>query len=138
MMKIRHFIFALLTSCACAAPAIADPCEGPLPSKGARFFGVVRYIGDGDSLCLGPKDRPEQWIEVRLADFYAPELREPGGVLAKKALEKLVLGKTLVCQAGRRSYDRVIGSCTLDGRPVGDWLRRSGVPEGGRGRSHGQ
>jgi micrococcal nuclease len=101
--------------------------------KGTEFSGVVRYVGDGDGLCIGPKGRPDLWIELRLGDFYAPELHEPGGQDAKRGLERLVLGRALVCRAGRRSYDRVIGYCMLNGRPLGDLLRKQGGPEGGRG-----
>ncbi|MCW2387150.1 endonuclease YncB(thermonuclease family) [Sphingobium sp. B11D3B] len=135
-MKYR-FIGPLTAAfiCVCATPALADPCEGALPRKGTTFFGIVRYVGDGDGLCVGPAGRPDRWIEVRLADFYAPELREPGGADAKRRLERLVMGKMLVCRAGRRSYDRVVAACTMDGRPVGDILRRAGGTEGGRGRS---
>ncbi len=125
---------AAVFACFCATPAFADPCEGALPRKGTTFSGIVRYIGDGDGLCVGPAGRPDQWIEVRLADFYAPELREPGGAEAKRRLERLVMGNTLVCRAGRRSYDRVVAACTMDGQPVGDMLRRAGGTEGGRGR----
>lgn len=62
------------------APAVAraDPCEGRLPARaGETFSGVVRYIGDGDSLCVGPNTDPATWIEVRLSDFDAPELHSP-------------------------------------------------------------
>lgn len=123
-----------LLACAWASPALADPCEGALPRQGATFTGVVRYVGDGDGLCVGPAGQPERWIEIRLADFYAPELHERGGADAKRRLERAVIGKTLVCRAGRRSYDRVVAACTLAGRPLGDVLRRSGGTEGGRGR----
>lgn len=37
------------------------------------------YIADGDSLCVEVSPGPAGWVEVRLADFYAPELSEPGG-----------------------------------------------------------
>ncbi|MBT2188655.1 hypothetical protein [Sphingobium nicotianae] len=43
------------------------------------------------------------------------------------------MGRVLVCRAGRRSYDRVIGYCTVDRRPLGDLLRARGDVEGGRG-----
>lgn len=135
MKSWHHFTFAATCMLsAWASPALADPCEGALPAKGVNFSGVVRYVGDGDGLCIGPAGRPERWIEIRLADFYAPELREPGGGDAKHRLEGLVLGKTLVCRASRRSYDRVIAACTLGGRPLGYVLRRAGGVEGGRGR----
>jgi micrococcal nuclease len=41
-------ILTALIACAWASPALADPCEGTLPSKGTTFSGVVRYVGDGD------------------------------------------------------------------------------------------
>lgn len=55
-------------------PAYADPCKAPLPAQaGVQFSGTVRYVGDGDSLCVGRTADPNTWIEVRLADFNAPE-----------------------------------------------------------------
>ena len=121
-------------ACAWSAPALADPCEGALPAKGTTFAGIVRYVGDGDGLCVGPAGRADRWIEVRLADFYAPELHDAGGRVAKRRLERLVLSKPLVCRAVGRSYDRVVAACTLGGRPLGTLLRAAGVVEGGRGR----
>lgn len=94
---------------------------------------MVRYIGDGDGLCIGPVGAPGRWIEVRLGDYYAPELSEPGGRAAKQRLERLIMGRRIFCRAGRRSYDRVIGYCTLNGRGLGDLLRSIGGREGGRG-----
>jgi endonuclease YncB( thermonuclease family) len=114
--------------------ALADPCEGPLPNAGATFAGTVRYVGDGDGLCVGKGPDPRTWIEVRVADFYAPELSEPGGQAAKAALQRIALGKGTVCRAGRRSYDRVVATCTIGGRSVGELMRRSGLQPGGRGR----
>lgn len=112
--------------------ARADPCTGPLPARGTVFSGVVRYVGDGDSLCIGPKGKPDRWVEVRLADFNAPELNEPGGRRAKALLREVVMGQALVCKAGRHSYDRIVAACTLGGRGIGVELRRRGGTEGGR------
>lgn len=123
----------------CPAVAQADPCEGRLPSRaGETFSGRVRYIGDGDSLCVGRSADPATWIEVRLSDFDAPELNESGGRDARDRLSRLLHGRVLGCVAVRgRSgrvivYDRVIAACRLDGRGVGDLLRASGGREGGR------
>lgn len=123
---------AVVTSFSCATPASADPCEGVLPARGAVFSGVVRYVGDGDGLCIGPARRPDRWIEVRLADFDAPELNEPGGQRAKRLLASIVMGRSLTCRAGRRSYDRIVAHCRLDERPLGNLLRDRGGREGGR------
>jgi len=131
-MNRLHLVAAAgFLACAWSAPALADPCEGAL-GKGTTFAGVVRYVGDGDGLCVGPADRPDRWIEVRLADFYAPELHEGGGREAKRRLERLAIGKPLVCRAARQSYDRVVAACTLDRRPLGTLLRQAGGSEGGR------
>lgn len=125
-----------------AGAALADPCKaipdrGPLPnflSPGKIIAGPVVYVGDGDSLCVALGPDPMQWVEVRVADFYAPELQAPGGAEAKSQLERLVRSRRVECVAGRRSYDRVVARCTLAGRSVGDLMRAAGVKEGGNGR----
>tara|TARA_R110000751_G_scaffold168598_1_gene274536 strand:+ start:498 stop:869 length:372 start_codon:yes stop_codon:yes gene_type:complete len=107
-----------------AVPALADPCEGRLPSRpGVTFVGTVRYVGDGDGdgLCVGKTCDPNEWIEVRLADFNAPELIAPDGPAAKVVLERLALRREVVCTSERgrggrvRSFDRVIARCHIGG-----------------------
>src|SRR5690606_2502435 len=59
-----------------------DPDKGPMPTylgRGASFAGPIVYVGDGDSLCVGVGSGPQAWVEVRLADFYAPELKYASG-----------------------------------------------------------
>lgn len=116
-----------------ASAANADPCEARLPSPGETFSGTVRYIGDGDSLCVevGGASQGSTWVEVRLADFSAPELSETGGRDARETLRELVMGRRATCRAGRRSYDRVVAHCTVGGTGIGALLRRAGVREGG-------
>lgn len=125
---------------ALAVPAIAhaDPCEGDLPDRaGQAFSGSVRYVGDGDGLCVGASVNPSTWIEVRLADFDAPELNASGGRAARDRLRRLVMGRQLDCVAthGRNGpvivYDRVIATCRLNGRRIGDLMRAAGIREGG-------
>lgn len=120
------------------AVAPADPCEGRLPGRaGEAFAGIVRYVGDGDSLCVGTTADPAAWIEVRLSDFDAPELHRSTGRADRNRLIRLVGGRRLECVAVRgRSgrvivHDRVIASCQLNGRRVGDLLRDAGGREGG-------
>lgn len=119
--------------------ASADPCEAPLPTQaGAEFSGVVRYIVDGDGLCIGPADGDgSTWIEVRLMDFNAPELSGPGGAAARSALERLTMGQRAQCVVtpGRRgttrSYDRTHAVCRIGGQTIGDAMRSAGIAEGG-------
>ena len=116
-------------------PAQADPCTAPLPKCGEPFSGPVRYVGDGDSLCVGATAEPSTWVEVRLADFYAPELHAPGGQQAKAALEAITRGRSAQCLAHHRSYDRIVAACSIDGADVGDLMRGAGVLEGGNGKA---
>jgi micrococcal nuclease len=125
-----------------ASPVLADPCKaipdrGPMRPEvrpGAVFNGPVVYVGDADSLCVALGRAPDRWVEVRLADFYGPELQEPSGKAAKASLERIAMGRTVICTASHRSYDRVVARCTLQGVSLGDRMRAAGVAEGGRGR----
>lgn len=137
---IRTLVLAGLVGL--ATPALADPCKaipdrGPLPAylaRGSAFSGPVVYIGDGDSLCVAVGSGPERWVEVRVADYYAPELNTPEGKRAKATLERLVRGKRAVCRAGKRSCDRIVAHCEVGGRSIEEQMTASGVAEGGRGR----
>lgn len=118
--------------------ARADPCEGRLPTRhGETFAGTVRYVGDGDSLCVGRTGDPNEWIEVRLADFDAPELRERDGRRGQDILSRIARGRQVSCTAARGrsgrvlSHDRVIATCRLAGRRLGDLLRAQRAPQGG-------
>lgn len=117
-----------------ATPALADPCEATLPQPGQAFSGPITYVGDGDSLCVATGAGRAGLVEVRLADFYAAELNAPGGREAKATLERIAKGQHATCWAGQRSYDRVIAVCRINGKSIGDMMRRAGVPEGGRGK----
>lgn len=131
----------LLWFCFMSSAAQADPCEaipesGPLPSHlgfAARFSGPVTHVIDGDSVCVAVGPTPRDWVEVRLADFWAPESSQAGGQAAKAALERMALGKDVTCVAGMRTYDRIAARCTIAGRSLGDNLRAAGVREGGNG-----
>ena len=124
------------------ALALADPCKaipdgGPLPAflaRGAIFSGPVAYVGDGDSLCVAVGAGQLAWVEVRLEDFYAPELQAPGGRDAKAVLERLAMGRRARCRADHRSYDRVVARCEVGGKSLGD-LMRAARRGGGRERS---
>lgn len=133
-MKSALDIVELTAILAFGQVALADPCTAPLPAPGTNFSGQVRYVGDGDSLCVGRSSDPSTWIEVRIADFYAPELHSSGGPEAKAALERISMGQTAQCKAGRRSYDRVVAQCYVRDNSIGNLMKKAGIQEGGRGR----
>lgn len=70
-------------------------------------------------------------MEVRLADFYAPELHEAGGEKAKATLARLAYGRQATCAADHQSYDRMVAICRINGRSIGDMMRAAGAQEGG-------
>ena len=132
-----RLLTVIMISAAIAPTAFADPCEAKLPTKvGATFSGTVKYVGDGDSLCVGKTNDPNEWIEVRLLDFEAPELDEPDGPKAKSILEAQALGKAVTCtvdkgRIGRTvSWDRVFAVCRVGTSSVGDLMRQAGAPTG--------
>lgn len=135
---LRIILATVVFSLLAVSAVRADPCEGRLPTRpGEEFAGTVRYVGDGDSLCVGRTADPHQWIEVRLADFDAPELREPEGRRGHEMLTRLTRGRDVNCVATRgrngrvNSHDRVIATCRLNGQTLGNLLRSQGAPQGG-------
>lgn len=139
-MRLFIPVLVALAVTAYSGAARADPCTAPVHQfqPGDHFEGQVRYVGDGDSLCVGATADPRQWIEVRLGDFNAPELSAPQGEEAKAMLRTIAAGQWAQCTAvsGRRggavSYDRVIAICRIDGEAIGALLRAQGAPEGGQ------
>ena len=140
--RVLAFAVALSVVIGATSAALADPCkaipdQGPLPaylSPGSKFSGPVVYVGDGDSICVDVGQGSTNWVEVRVADFYAPELKAPGGEQAKAAMKRIAMNKHVDCVAQKRSYDRVVATCTLAGRSLGEHMRSFGVQEGGNGR----
>jgi endonuclease YncB( thermonuclease family) len=135
---VKRGLGFVLVAAALAGNAWADPCEAELPTKaGAVFAGTITYVGDGDSLCVGIGKDGKGWIEVRLADFDAPELSTPDGKKAKSTLEREALGKRVTCtvtkgRSGKTTtYDRVLAICRSGSVSVGDMMRRAGAPTGG-------
>lgn len=130
---------AFAAAMAFAGAARADPCTAPVSGHrpGQIITGQVRYVGDGDSLCVGKSPDPRTWIEIRIADWSAPELNEPGGGAAKAVLAG-TLGKPARCTVRRgrngrtTSYGRVIASCRIAGMSVRERMKRAGLREGGR------
>ncbi len=140
---MKSFLIASLATLAFAPSlAKADPCTaipdgGPPPSYlafGRVFSGPVVHVIDGDSFCVavGPREG-DDWVEVRLADFSAPEYSSASGRTARAALERIASGRTARCVAGLGTYDRIAARCSIDGQAVGDAMLRAGVKEGGNG-----
>jgi endonuclease YncB( thermonuclease family) len=105
-------LVAVLLACATAAPASGQP---PPPRS---VEGVVTHVTDGDSLWVTPPG--QRGIEVRLRDIDAPEICQVWGEEARRALEALVLGRSVVLRiTGRDPHGRTLGDVAVDGVDVG-------------------
>lgn len=83
--------------------------------------GTVTHVRDGDTIEIGE-------TAVRLSGLHAPEMDEDSGREARAFMVDLVAGKVVLCQLeGRRSYDREIGDCFIDGRDIAGLLVAAGL-----------
>ena len=75
--------------------------------------GTVTHVRDGDTIEVGK-------IPIRLNGVSAPELDEPLGNASKQFILDLVDGRSVRCElTGAKTYDRLVGSCYLDGNDIG-------------------
>jgi endonuclease YncB( thermonuclease family) len=78
------------------------------------YKGHVVGITDGDTITVLRDDRTQ--VKVRLDQIDTPEIGQPFGQAAKKALSRLVFGKVVDIDAnGLDKYGRTIGTVILDG-----------------------
>lgn len=118
----------LFAACVAATGLLAVPAGAsaqPRAKAPAPVEGVINRIVDGDTLTLQPEGKPP--IDVRLRDMDAPEICQPHGPEAKKALEEFALGKkATLAPSGRDSYGRTVGLVTVDGQSVSKWMVAEG------------
>ncbi|MAB14567.1 thermonuclease family protein [Parvibaculum sp.] len=80
------------------------------------------YTIDGDTI------RVNRTTKVRLLGVAAPERDERGGPEATAFMKRLVNGKTVRCDLnGEKTYDRLVGTCYVDGRDIGEAVIRAGL-----------
>jgi len=112
----------------CAAVFLAGLCLAsahgkPPPTPAVQ--GIVTYVSDGDSIWITPPG--QRGIEVRLRDIDAPEICQIWGEEARRALEELVLGRSVVLNvSGRDVHGRTLGSIEVEGLDVGRKLVEEG------------
>lgn len=100
--------------------AFAAPARQP-----AALQGVVTQVTDGGTLRFTPNGQPA--IVVRLAQIDAPEICQPWGAEARRALLELALNKTgSLRSSGRDSYGRVVGVLVIDDVNIGQRLVAEG------------
>ncbi len=100
----------------------ATPAKAPVSQA---VQGIVTQVTDGDTLWLKPADGKP--VEVRLRDIDAPEVCQPWGEEARKALQELALNKvaSLTVQA-RDKYGRAVGTLMIEDTNVSRFLVENG------------
>jgi micrococcal nuclease len=91
------------------------------PVLAGDLTGVVTHVRDGDTFEV-------DGIPIRLNGVSAPELDEYLGPESKFYMRGLVLGKSIRCDLnGKKTYDRFVGTCYLEGVDVGASIIGSGL-----------
>jgi len=81
---------------------------------------VVTKVIDGDTFKTGSRTRP-----VRLANVDTPEKGQPGSAIARKALEKKILGKVVrIDTVARDTYNRAVANVKVGGKSVNKAMKR--------------
>jgi micrococcal nuclease len=81
---------------------------------------VVTKVIDGDTFKTASRKRP-----VRLANVNTPEKGQPGSAVARKALEKKILGKpVLIDTVARDKYSRAVAKVKVDGESVNKVMKK--------------
>lgn len=108
-----------------AASARGAAAAAARPAKGGSVAGVISRVIDGDTLTLQPEGGPP--IEVRLRDMDAPEICQDYGVEAKKALERVALGKPATLSGSARdAFGRTVGQVVVEGQSLSRWMVAEG------------
>ncbi len=91
-----------------------------------RIFGRVVSVHDGDTLTV--LDETNTQIKVRLDAIDAPELGQPFGQAAKRALSEMVFGKNVVVIKKREDrWGRTIGHVLIDGKDTNLLMLEDGM-----------
>jgi endonuclease YncB( thermonuclease family) len=91
---------------------------------------VADSVVDGDTLYVGR-------LKYRLCGIDAPERGEPGAQASTDHLRYLIKGKTITCRpvgegppcdgrSERKSHDRIVAQCFVDGQDIAAEMVRSG------------
>ncbi|MGC2164531.1 MAG: thermonuclease family protein [Gallionella sp.] len=91
-----------------------------------QFTARIIAVLDGDTVMLVRNDMPP--IKIRLAEIDAPEMAQPGGVDAKRALSEMLLHKSVAVDSHAvDQYGRLVAHLNVDGKQVNELMVSSGM-----------
>jgi len=92
--------------------------------------GVVTRVLDGDTLWVSTS-ASQPPLKLRIQGIDAPEICQPGGVQARDALKRQVLGKSVtVTSRAHDDYGRTVGTLHMQGQDMGRWMVAQGYAWG--------
>lgn len=111
-------------------PARPAPSAATAPitqaRRDAKLVGQVVSVHDGDTITV--LDETNTQIKVRLDAIDAPELGQPFGQAAKRALSEMVFGKSVtVIEKKKDRWGRTIGHVLVDGRDTNLLMLEAGM-----------
>ena len=119
---IRVQLAPKLIACMLLVLMAVQACAATLQARS----GVVTWVVDGDTLWVKTSART-QLLKVRLQGIDAPEICQPGGVQARDALNREVLGQNVTVSYGAHdTYGRTLGTLHLQGQDMGRWMVAQG------------
>ena len=90
-----------------------------IAASATELTGEAR-IRDGDTIIVAG-------VPIRLNGLHCQELGTKGGNSAARAIDKLTRNKVVSCKLnGEKTYDRMVGRCSVDGRDIGASLIADG------------
>jgi len=112
------------------AVGFALMCSTPLVAKAASkaaWTGIVTHVVDGDTVRIRTAAGKKP-ASIRISGIDAPEICQMGGVQARDALRRRVLGKQVVLQGKvRDNYGRLVARIFLNNQDQGQWLVAQGL-----------
>jgi micrococcal nuclease len=88
--------------------------------------GVVTRVVDGDTVWV-QTSASQPPLKVRIQGIDAPEICQPGGVQARDALKRQVLGQSVTVTSGAHDdYGRTVGTVHRQGQDMGRWMVAQG------------
>jgi micrococcal nuclease len=114
----------LLTAALALGASPATLAQKAAPPR-AVVQGLVTHVSDGDTLTLTPPGQAP--MQVRLRDIDAPEICQPWGEEARRALSDLALNKVATLQPSAKDrYGRTIGALLIDDLNVSRFMVENG------------
>ena len=125
--QTRVLLVVAFAAISASSPALAWTTFHASHTYRAPWSGVVTYVVDGDTLQVKPPEGGKP-VSIRIDGIDAPEICQPGGAMARDALKRKLLGKSVVVYGKvHDDYGRLVARIFLNGEDLGQWMVAQGL-----------